>query len=48
VKIRTNAKSGSIVLMHLGGYNTLDALPYTILGLRAASLRPTSLTGLLR
>lgn len=38
---------GGIVLMHLGGWNTLDGLPYGIAGLRARSLAPTSLSGLL-
>ncbi len=33
-KVLTNAQPGSIVLMHLGGYNTLDALPAVVAGLR--------------
>jgi peptidoglycan/xylan/chitin deacetylase (PgdA/CDA1 family) len=47
LKIRTNAASGTIVLSHLGGYNTLDALPYALAGLRANGLQPTSLSDLL-
>jgi peptidoglycan/xylan/chitin deacetylase (PgdA/CDA1 family) len=34
-KVLTNAKPGSIVLMHLGGYETYKALPGIIDGLRA-------------
>jgi peptidoglycan/xylan/chitin deacetylase (PgdA/CDA1 family) len=34
-KVLTNAEGGSIVLMHLGGYNTLAALPAIIDGLRS-------------
>jgi peptidoglycan/xylan/chitin deacetylase (PgdA/CDA1 family) len=34
-KVINNAQGGSIVLMHLGGYNTLDALPGIVNGLRA-------------
>jgi hypothetical protein len=30
------AQGGSIVLMHLGGYETLDALPGIVAGLRAS------------
>jgi peptidoglycan/xylan/chitin deacetylase (PgdA/CDA1 family) len=48
VKVRSNAASGAIVLMHLGGYNTRDALPYMLAGLRAGDYRVTSLTDLLR
>ncbi len=33
-KVLANAQPGSIVLMHLGGYNTLDALPAVVAGLR--------------
>jgi peptidoglycan/xylan/chitin deacetylase (PgdA/CDA1 family) len=33
-KVLANATGGSIVLMHLGGYNTLDALPDMVAGLR--------------
>ena len=48
VKVRANAAPGAIVLMHLGGYNTLDALPYTLAGLRGSGYRVTSLSDLLR
>ena len=33
-KVLGQARSGSIVLMHLGGYQTLDALPGIVAGLR--------------
>jgi peptidoglycan/xylan/chitin deacetylase (PgdA/CDA1 family) len=33
-KVLENAQGGSIVLMHLGGYNTLAALPEIVRGLR--------------
>ena len=35
-KVLGNAEGGSIVLMHLGGYETLEALPRVVEGLRAA------------
>jgi peptidoglycan/xylan/chitin deacetylase (PgdA/CDA1 family) len=35
-KVLANAGGGTIVLMHLGGYNTLDALPAMVQGLRDA------------
>ena len=35
-KVLGNARGGSIVLMHLGGYHTLEALPDIIDGLRGA------------
>jgi peptidoglycan/xylan/chitin deacetylase (PgdA/CDA1 family) len=35
-KVLDNAQGGSIVLMHLGGYETYDALPRIVLGLRDA------------
>jgi peptidoglycan/xylan/chitin deacetylase (PgdA/CDA1 family) len=46
-KVRVNAVSGSIVLMHMGGYNTRDALPYMVTALGARGLRPTCLSDLL-
>jgi peptidoglycan/xylan/chitin deacetylase (PgdA/CDA1 family) len=47
-KILDNAENGSVVLMHLGGYNTRHALPMTIHRLRSeAGLQPTSLSDLL-
>jgi peptidoglycan/xylan/chitin deacetylase (PgdA/CDA1 family) len=42
-----NAKDGSIVLMHLGGYETLDALKIMIPGLRDRGFLLTSLSDLL-
>ena len=45
-KIRGVA-TGGIVLMHLGGWNTLDGLPYGIAGVRQRSLAATSISGLL-
>jgi len=41
------ATSGSIVLMHLGGYHTLDALPSVVSGLRGRGLQLTSLSDML-
>jgi peptidoglycan/xylan/chitin deacetylase (PgdA/CDA1 family) len=35
-KVLANAERGSIVLMHLGGYETFEALPSVVDGLRAA------------
>ncbi|HEY2917040.1 MAG TPA: polysaccharide deacetylase family protein [Candidatus Limnocylindrales bacterium] len=42
-KIQANAQGGSIVLMHLGGYHTLDALPGILAALQAKSLQPVTL-----
>lgn len=47
-KVVGNARTGSIVLMHLGGYRTLQALPSMIARLRAANLEPTTISALLR
>jgi peptidoglycan/xylan/chitin deacetylase (PgdA/CDA1 family) len=47
-KIVTNAQTGSIILMHLGGFETLDALPSMLTRLRAAGLQPTTVSDLLR
>lgn len=46
-KVVTNAKTGSIVLMHLGGYHTFDALPSMVMRLRAGGLQPTTISDLL-
>ena len=46
-KVISNAKDGSIVLMHLGGYETLDALSIMIPGLRDRGFLLTSLSDLL-
>jgi peptidoglycan/xylan/chitin deacetylase (PgdA/CDA1 family) len=47
-KVVANAVNGSVVLMHLGGYNTFDALPSMVLRLRAKGLTPTDVTEILR
>ena len=47
-KVVDNGQRGSIVLMHLGGYNTFDALPAMVSRLRAGGLQPTTISGLLR
>jgi len=46
-KVLSRVQGGSIVLMHLGGYNTLEALPAIVDGLRAKGLEPVTLTELL-
>jgi peptidoglycan/xylan/chitin deacetylase (PgdA/CDA1 family)/LysM repeat protein len=46
-KVVSNARDGSIVLMHLGGYETLDALEIMIPGLRDRGFLLTSLSDLL-
>ena len=46
-KVVGNAVDGSIVLMHLGGYETLDALAIMIPGLRDRGFLLTSLSDLL-
>ncbi len=42
-KVLSRAQGGSIVLMHLGGYHTLEALPRIVDGLRARGLVPVTL-----
>lgn len=42
-KIRANAQGGSIVLMHLGGWNTLEALPGILAALEDKGLTPVTL-----
>jgi peptidoglycan/xylan/chitin deacetylase (PgdA/CDA1 family) len=42
-KVVGHARGGSIVLMHLGGYETLDALPRAVAGLRAAGYQLVTL-----
>jgi peptidoglycan/xylan/chitin deacetylase (PgdA/CDA1 family) len=44
----TRARTGSIVLLHLGGWTTFDALPSLVARLRAAGLQPTTVTDLTR
>jgi len=46
-KVVSQAKGGSIVLMHLGGYNTLDALPGILSGLQGKGLQPVTLAEML-
>jgi peptidoglycan/xylan/chitin deacetylase (PgdA/CDA1 family) len=46
-KVVARAEGGSIVLMHLGGWNTLEALPAIVGGLRAKGLEPVTLSELL-
>lgn len=46
-KVVGRADGGSIVLMHLGGFNTLEALPGIVAGLRARGLTPVTLGTLL-
>jgi peptidoglycan/xylan/chitin deacetylase (PgdA/CDA1 family) len=45
--VLAKAQGGSIVLMHLGGYHTLDALPGILSGLEAKGLAPVTLDELL-
>jgi len=47
-KVIAGRKAGAIVLMHLGGYNTRNALPAMIHGLRTAGYSPTSISALYR
>jgi putative cell wall-binding protein/peptidoglycan/xylan/chitin deacetylase (PgdA/CDA1 family) len=46
-KVITGARSGSVVLMHLGGWNTLAALPSMVSGLRGRGFVTTSLSDML-
>ena len=48
LKVVNNATSGSIVLMHLGGYQTLDALQSMIDGLRSRGFTLTTVSDLAR
>ena len=45
-KVSANAQGGSIVLMHLGGYETLAALPRVVDALRSRGLEPVTLARL--
>ena len=47
-KILAGAQGGSIVLMHLGGYETYAALPRIVAGLRAAGFDLVTLDELVR
>jgi peptidoglycan/xylan/chitin deacetylase (PgdA/CDA1 family) len=42
-KVVAGAQGGSIILLHLGGYETLEALPGMVSGLRAKGLEPVTL-----
>jgi peptidoglycan/xylan/chitin deacetylase (PgdA/CDA1 family) len=42
-KVLSRAQGGSIVLMHLGGWHTLEALPGIVKGLRTLGLEPVTL-----
>jgi peptidoglycan/xylan/chitin deacetylase (PgdA/CDA1 family) len=46
-KVLANAEGGSIVLMHLGGYNTLEALPGLLSATATLGLQPVTLTKML-
>ena len=45
-KVLSRAQGGSIVQLHVGGYNTLEALPGIVDGLRARGLEPVSLAAM--
>jgi peptidoglycan/xylan/chitin deacetylase (PgdA/CDA1 family) len=42
-KVVDQAQGGSIILMHLGGFNTFEALPDLVAGLEAKGLEPVTL-----
>jgi peptidoglycan/xylan/chitin deacetylase (PgdA/CDA1 family) len=46
-KLLAKAQGGSIVLMHLGGYNTLEALPGILAAAKTLGLQPVTLTEML-
>jgi len=46
-KVLTRAEGGSIVLMHLGGSHTLEALPRILAGLAEKGLEPVTLSEML-
>jgi peptidoglycan/xylan/chitin deacetylase (PgdA/CDA1 family) len=47
-KVVSKSVNGSNVLMHLGGWNTLDSLPSMVMRLRAKGLTPTTISQILR
>jgi len=47
-KVVAGRKAGAIVLMHLGGYETRNALPAMLTGLASAGYTPTSISALYR
>jgi len=46
-RVLANGQGGSIVLMHLGGWHTLDALPDLLAGLQSRGLTPVTLPEML-
>lgn len=46
-KVAARVRGGSIVLLHLGGYHTLEALPEVVATLRSRGLEPVTLAELL-
>jgi len=46
-RVLSKAQGGSIVLMHLGGWHTLEALPDILTGLQAKGLHPVTLAEML-
>ncbi|HLE79196.1 MAG TPA: polysaccharide deacetylase family protein, partial [Candidatus Limnocylindrales bacterium] len=46
-KVVSKALGGSIVLMHLGGWHTLEALPGLLAGLQTVGLTPVTLPEML-
>lgn len=46
-RVLSRSRAGSIVLMHLGGYHTFEALPRIVAGLRDRGLDPVTLDRLL-
>ncbi len=46
-RVLARVQGGSIVLMHLGGYHTLEALPDIVAGLADRGFEPVTLTRLL-
>ena len=46
-QVLSHVRNGSIVIMHLGGYQTLEALPAIVQGLRDRGLEPVTLESLL-
>jgi peptidoglycan/xylan/chitin deacetylase (PgdA/CDA1 family) len=47
-KVLSKGQGGSIVLMHLGGWNTLEALPGLLAGLHDKGLQPVTLQEMLK
>jgi peptidoglycan/xylan/chitin deacetylase (PgdA/CDA1 family) len=47
-KVVSQAQGGSIVLMHLGGWHTFEALPGLVDGLKAKGLQPVTLQEMLK